>query len=41
MLTVAWISLSEREMEENKKYYQNKQTALQGETLLQNYYMQI
>jgi len=38
---VAWVSLNKEEMEENEKYYQNRQTDIQDETLLLNFYMQI
>jgi hypothetical protein len=41
MLPVAWASLNEEEREDNEKYYQNRQTEIQGETLLLNFYMQI
>ena len=41
MLPEAWVGLNEEEIEENEKYYQNRQTDIQGETLLLNFYMQI
>ena len=41
MLTEAWVGLNEGEIEENEKYYQNRQTDIHGPILLLNYRMQI
>jgi hypothetical protein len=41
MLTDAWVGLNGGKIEENEKYYQNRQTNIHGSNLLLNNHMQI